>query len=229
MNKKKIIILLIIIIAICFIIKLYFNNKNKIQIATTSYEERILWNDILNDNKYLSEMYKLHKLLMDRTGLVKIALVSDKVETEYINEEDISKNYLLTEGEGYKKSIKNINKYLEDNFDQGELEYNMVDTYVDGGSYLVIDDSYVYFTKIDVTEKIYIAVDYTIDKKEYIAIIYEYDITEDNKEKLNQMLETGNIDTRIEKADEYKIKGKIKDGKIQIHYKYRKAEDLSIS
>lgn len=235
MNLKKMIIVLIIIISICFAIALYLGKKNKIQNedsmqrATTTYDERILWNDILNNNKYLSEMNLLHKILKDETGLVKIALVSDEVKEEYINEEDIKANYLLTKGDGFKKSIQEINKYLEENFDQSSLEYNFVNTYVEDGNYLLIDESYVYFTKIDVPEKVYIAVEYNVDDSNYVVKIYEYDITEDNKEFLNNMLETGNIDKSIDIANEYKIKGKIEDGKIKIHYKYKKAEDLSIS
>lgn len=231
MNKTKIIIFIIIIISMCFAVILYLGNKNKdnIKIVSTTYDERILWNDILNDNKYLAEIDRLHKIYKDITGLVKIALVSDKIKTEYINEEDIKANYFLTEGEGYKKSIQEISKYLEENFGQTSLEYNFVETYSENGNYLIMDENYVYFTKIDMPEKVYIAVDYNREGNDYVAKIYEYDITDDNQEVLNEMLETGNIDIRINRSNEYKIKGKIEDGKIKIHYKYKNEEDLASS
>lgn len=226
MKKKKSIILIIailIIVILSAIIALVMNNvqKNKkkeiLDLASTTVEQRIIWNDFLSSNPYLSQVETIPYI--SETDMIKLAITCDDVETERIVTAEIEKNELLTLGDGYKKSITNINQYLKELLGQEEIAYNFVETYVEEENYLIIGEEYVYFTKIDLPEKMYIAVEYQIENNNYEVQIYEYDVTEENKEELNKMLETGEIDKEITIANRYILTGQIENGNMKISTK----------
>lgn len=230
MKHKKIfilIILLILILAIIFFTSRLFL-KNNIIIATTSEEERIFWDNVLKNSPYIGEIKNIYpiEMLNDRTEILKIALATDDVKIEYINEEDISKKFVLTEGDGYKKSKKEISKYLKSLLNMEKFQYNVVNTYSENGEYIIMDEEYVYFTKIKVPEKIYIAINYKAEDEKYEVEIYEYLVTEENRSELEEMLKTGEISSKIEKNNNYKIRGTYQGDKIKINYKYTNEQDL---
>ena len=225
-NKKGIFIIIAILIIICAVIATMIfkgrgnNNQELVKSAETTTEQRTLWNDFLNANPYLSHIDNIDEYI-DGTDLIKLAITSDNVETERIVTEEIQINPSLTLGDGYKKSKNNINRYMENIFGKEEIAYNFVDTYVEEDNYLIIGEDYVYFTKIELSEKVYIAVKYEEKKGKYEVQIYEYDVTELNRESLVSMLETGNINEEITITNRYVLKGKIENEKIRIDSKIK--------
>ena len=224
MKKKRSIIIIVITILIiisAIIITLAIrktgkNNQELVKTANTTKEQRILWNDFLGANPYLSQIETILESYISATDLIKLAITSNNVETESIVTEEIEENVLLGLGDGYKKSKDNINKYLKNILDKEDVAYNFVDTYSKQGSYLMIGEDYVYFTKIEIPEKIYIAVNYKEENGNYEVQIYEYDLTEENKENLTSMLETGEINEKIAIANKYTLVGQIEYGNIKI-------------
>lgn len=225
-NKKNIFIIITILIIICaviatIIIKNIGNNKEKlINVAETTKEQRTLWNNFLNSNPYLSQIEEISEY-MDETDLIKLAITSDNIETERIVTEEIQKNPSLTLGDGYKKPRSNIKEYLKELLGNEELAYNFVKTHAEEDNYLIIGEDYVYFTKIKLPEKIYIAVKYEEKNGKYEVQIYEYDVTEENRQILTSMFETGNINKEIEITSRYILKGQIENEKIKIDTKIK--------
>lgn len=223
-NKKSIIIIIsiliiIITIATILIIKKAGNNNQKlVKTAETSIEQRTLWDNFLNSNPYLSQIENISEYIND-TDLIKLAITSDNVETERIVTEEIQKRHSLSLGDGYKKSKNNINQFLKEILNQENIAYNFVDTYVEEDNYLIIGEDYVYFTKIGLPEKIYIAVKYEEKNGKYEVQIYEYNVTEANRENLKSMLETGNINKEIAITSKYIFTGQIESEKIKIDTK----------
>lgn len=213
MKNKKIFIILIIavviIIAMVACIKL-LSNKKEIDsgkqeiISNTTLEERIMWSEFLKRNPYISEIEIPENSYLDDTMLVKLAISSKDVETEYINTEDIEKNPVFTAGEGYKKSQKEINAYLEKNFNKAKISYNFIDTYIKDDEYLIIDEDYVYYTNLKLKDKEYILAN--LEKNgNFKAEIYEYEINDENRNEIEKMLETGVINTKIKTSKTYTI------------------------
>lgn len=224
MKKKKsifVIIAILMIISAIVVAVIMREIKQKeqelLKIAETTEEQRILWNDFFVSNSYLSQIEDISDIVyISDTDLIKLAITSDNVEIERIVTEEIEKNDLLSLGDGYKKSKENINKYLKNIFGKENIEYNFVDTYAERYNYLLIENEYVYFTKIEVPEKIYIAVRYKEKNTNYEVQIYEYDVTEANKEILTDMIKTGNINESIEIANRYIITGQVENNNIKI-------------
>lgn len=228
-NGLILILSIFLVLLLIFISKILLkNNENQNIVATTSEEERVFWNNFLNASPYIGEVEDIYSIesLNDETEILKIALMANDVNTEYIDEDDIDSNFMLTLGDGYKKSIKEIDKYLKSLLNIESFSYNFVDTYAEEDNYIMISEEYVYFTKIDVPEKVYIAMNYKIENEEYEVEIYEYIVTEENKNQLEEMLKTGEIPSNIEKNNNYIIKGINKENEIQITYKYTKEENL---
>lgn len=239
MKKRKFISLLVIvilIIIICFAI-LLVKSKNtedtekadNTETVGTTLEQREFWNKLLYNSPYIGEIeyiYPDHQII-DNTDMLRIALATDDVETEYINYEDIQKNELLTKGDGYKKSRKNIDKYLEELLGLSLYEYERVQTYVENGEYIIYDEDYVYFTKIKVPEKMYIATNYKEEDNNYEVTIFEYVVTDENKTQLEEMLQTGVINNDIEKNRDYVIKGTKENDNVKINYKYTDEEQIN--
>lgn len=222
-NKKSIILIVAILIIIGIIATVIIINKQKnkekplMDFASTSVEQRKAWNDFLNSNQYLSQIRTIPYI--EETDLIKLAITSDNVETERIVTEEIEQNELLSLGDGYKKSKNNINEYLKKLLGKEEMPYSFVETYVEEDNYLIIGEEYVYYTKIELPEKMYIAVTYEIENNNYEVQIYEYDVTEVNKESLTKMLETGDIDEKIAITSRYILTGQIENGNIKISSK----------
>lgn len=228
--KLLAIILVLLLLFVFFINKVFLENKeNRSILAFTSEEERVFWNDFLNASPYIGEVEDIYSMesLNDETEILKIALMADDVNTEYIDGDDIAANFMLTIGDGYKKARKEIDKYLKSLLNIESFSYNFVDTYAEEDKYIMIGKEYVYFTKINVPEKIYIAMNYKIENEEYEVEIYEYIVTEENKKQLEEMLKTGEIPSNIEKNNNYIIKGIRKENEIQITYKYKDEKDLN--
>lgn len=225
-NKKSIFIIIAILIIICAIIATIIfgnkedNNQELVKTAETTIEQRTLWNDFLNSNPYLSQIDNISEYI-DGTNLIKLAITSNNVETERIVTEEIQENPSLTLGDGYKKSKKNINEYMKNLLGKEDIKYNFVETYAEEDNYLLIGEDYVYFTKIELPEKIYIAVKYEEKKGKYEVQIYEYEVTELNRENLMSMLETGNINEEITITSRYVLTGKIENEKIKIDTKIK--------
>lgn len=223
-KKKRIFIIIAILIIICAIIativvkNVVNNNEAILKMAETTVEKRKLWNDFLNENPYLSQIETISEFVLD-ADLIKLAITSDNVETERIVTEEIQKNPSLTLGDGYKKSKNNINNYVKNLFGETNIEYNFVDTYAKKDNYLLIGEDYVYYTKLELPEKIYIAVKNKEKKEKYEVQIYEYDVTDENKEDLMSMLETGNINEKIEITSRYILTGQIENENIKIDTK----------
>jgi len=225
MKKKSIFLIigLVTIIVVSVIIGLIIKNmqKNKketvVALANTSVEQRKVWNEFLNMNPYLSQI-NMDSYLKD-VDLIKLAITSDNVEIENIVTEEIEERPLLSMGDGYKKSINNINEYLKSFLGVEEVAYNFVETYVEEDNYLIIGEEYVYFTKIELPEKIYIAINYKNENNKYEVEIYEYNVTESNKEILIKMLETGEIIGEIETSNKYVLTGQIENQNIKISSK----------
>lgn len=230
MINKKNIILLIVLIVLIIITIIFANLLNKeekepeienIQRGATTLEQRNLWNEFLNENPYLSQITEIitEHIMMSETDLLKIALTTENVPTERIVKEEIQNNYMLTEGEGYKKSKSKIDEYLLQILGLEELRYNFVDTFAENGKYIIIDDDYVYFTEIDVPEKIYIAKSYGTEGTNYEVEIYEYNVTSENVSTLKNMLATGNIDNTVNVYNKYILSGEMVDNNIKINTK----------
>lgn len=228
-NKKNIIliIVLIVLIIITIIFVNLLNKKEKepeiesIKREATTLEQRNLWNDFLNENPYLSQITEIneqHVMMLD-TDLLKVALTTENIPTERIVKEEIQNNYMLTEGEGYKRSKSKIEEYLLQILGLEELKYNFVDTFVENGEYLIISADYVYFTEIDVPEKIYIAKSYGTEGTNYEVEIYEYNVTSENVSTLKNMLATGNIDNTVNVDNKYILSGEMVDDNIKINTK----------
>ena len=227
MKNKKIIFIIIAILIIIFafisviVVKNIVNNKQElVKTAETTKEQRIFWNNFLNSNSYLSQIDNIEEYI-DGTDLIKLAITSDNVETEGIITEEIQKNPSLALGDGYKKSKSNINKYILNLFGKEDIAYNFIDTYVEEDNYLIIGEDYIYFTKIELPEKMYIAVKYEEKNGNYEVQIYEYDVTELNKESLEAMLATGNINEKITINNRYILTGQIENEKIKIETKIK--------
>lgn len=227
-NKILIIILmfLLIVTGILFFMML---NKNKekddinenLTVATTTLEERKLWNDFLKKNPYISEVEMNENLPLSDTDLIKLAITSENVETEYIVTEEIIKEPNLSKGDGYKKSKENIVKYTKETFNQDNIAYNFAETYVDGEEYLIMNEEYVYFTKIDLREKEYILMELEKEGNIFEATVYEYEVNDSNRSEIENMLESGNINQAINKSKVYKLTGTINGNRICVFTKNR--------
>lgn len=224
MKNKKIFILIVVVIIIAIIaitLLLIKREKNTtIKNENTTVEQRNTWNNFLNSNSYLSQIssFSESKYILDN-DLLKLAVTSENIPIEYIVTEEIDANPLLSLGDGYKKSKNNINNYLKETLNIDELAYNFVETYAEEDNYILIDEEYVYFTKMELQEKIYIAVKYEEQKEKYEVQIYEYNITDENSEILNKMLQTGKINDNIKISNKYILTGQIKNGNISINTK----------
>lgn len=227
MKKKKYLIIFILIV-IAVVICLIIVNNQKITAETTE-EERKFWNDFLQNSQYIGEIDRIYPAIqgINYTEMIKVALVANDVKLEEVTEKDIENNFLLGEGKGYKKSRKEIEKYLEELVGIKLSEYRNVQTYVQDGEYLLVDDKYVYFTKIDVPEKVYIAMNYEQEEEDYTVLIYEYIVTDENREQLNEAIETGKISKKLKINNNYIIKGKKEGDGIKITYKYTNEEDIT--
>ena len=221
MKKNKTIILVIaILIVIGVIATAIILNKQKdkgipfVDFATTTMEQRNLWNSFMNSEPYLSQISTI--TYIEETDLIKLAIRSNNIETERIVTEEIEKNELLSLGDGYKKSKNSINEYLKNLLGQEKIEYNFAETYVEEDNYLIIDEEYVYFTKIELPEKVYIAVTYEVKDNIYEVQIYEYDVTEQNRNSLAKMIETGEINKEITISKRYILTGEIINNNIKI-------------
>lgn len=223
-KKKSILIIIALLIIICAIIATIIlrnignNNQELVKTAETTIEQRTLWNNFLNSNPYLSQIKNISEY-MDGTDLIKLAITSDNVETERIVTEEIQKNPSLTLGDGYKKLKNNINEYISNLLGKEDIAYNFVDTYAEEDNYLLVGEDYVYFTKIELPEKIYVAVKYEEKNGKYEVQIYEYDVTEVNRGSLMTMLETGNINEEITMTNRYILTGQIENENIKIDTK----------
>lgn len=226
-NKKNIFILIAIIVIISAIVTiLLLKNKQKdsekevIITAETTEQQRMLWNDFLVYNPYLSQIDEV-QFFWNETDIIKLAITCDGVETQRIVTEEIQANNTLTLGDGYKKSKNNINEYAKKIIGKEEIAYNFVDTYVEENNYLMIGEEYVYFTKINIPEKIYIAVKYKEENSNYEVEIYEYNVTQENKQTLMEMLKSGQINEQIQTANKYILTGQIENGNIRIATKIK--------
>lgn len=224
MKNKKIFILIAVVIAIAIILTTILlvkrENNTTIKNENTTAEQRNIWNDFLNANPYLSQILEFNetKYISDN-DLIKFAITSKSIETEYIVTEEINKNSLLSLGDGYKKSKSNINKYLKEILNIDEIEYNFIETYVEEDNYLLVEEEYVYYTNVELPEKIYLAVEYGEKKGKYEVKIYEYNVTDENREILNEMLETGEINNNVKPSNKYILTGQIKNENISINTK----------
>ena len=223
MNKRNKILIMILIILIIItgilIFKIIKNDNvstinNNLTVATTTLEERKVWNSFLKSNPYISEIEMDEKLPISDTDLIKLAITSENVETEYIVTEEILIEPNLSKGEGYKKSKENIEKYVKQTFSKNNIAYNFAETYVDGEEYLIINEEYVYFTEIDLIEKEYILMVLEKEANAFEAIVYEYEINDSSRSEIEKMLESGNINQAINKSNEYKLTGTINGNNI---------------
>lgn len=234
MKKKKICILIVILIIIALIITgiiigVLYNKKNT-EYATTSLDERKMWNEYLNNNPYLYEFDKLpiNAIMPPSEKLLKLAITSKDVRTEEITEEEKKENVIFKRENSYKKSKKEIEKYLKDYVGVEFIQYNLVNTFVEDDEYLIIGEDYVYYSETTLPEKIYIATEYEYyeEENEYKVTIYEYDVTSDNKKTLNKMLESGKIKKNIQ-AKKYELTGTKGDSGITVSTKIMKDADSS--
>lgn len=221
MKKNKTIILIIaILIVIGVVVTAIILNKQKdkelpfVDFATTTMEQRVSWNNFMNSEPYLSQISTIPYI--EETDLIKLAITSNNIETERIVTDEIEKNELLSLGDGYKKSKNNINEHLKNLLGQEEIAYNFAETYVEEDNYLIIDEEYIYFTKIELPEKVYIAVTYEVKDNIYEVQIYEYDVTEQNRNSLAKMIETGEINKEIAISKRYILTGEIINNNIKI-------------
>lgn len=224
MKNKKIFILIAVVITIAIILTTILlvkrENNTTIKKENTTAEQRNTWNDFLNANPYLSQILEFNETeYISDNDLIKFAITSENVETEYIVTEEINKNSLLSLGDGYKKSKSNIKKYLKEILNIDEIAYNFVETYVEEDNYLFVEQEYVYFTNIELQEKIYLAIEYGEKNEKYEVKIYEYDVIDENRELLNEMLETGEINNSVKTSNQYILTGQIKNGNISINAK----------
>lgn len=220
--KNKLIIIflpVIIIILITVFTVISINNEEKTDFEATDLSERILINDFLQRNPYISIMDNFEKGLVSDTDIVKAAIYSEDIELEYIVTEEIKQNEILATFEGYKKSIDNINKYAKNVFNRGNLELNFVDTYYNEDGYLLLNEEFVYFSEQKYPEKIYVAVRQKKQEDVLQVQIYEYTINE-NIEKLENILQTGIIDESIATSNKFGIQIQIENEKISIISKY---------
>ena len=222
-NKKSIILLISILIVICIITAIITlikkeesqdNQEIVIKLADTTVEQRKVWNDFLNSNPYLSQIKKIP--YATETDFIKLAITSDNVERESIEIEEVEQNIILSTGDGYKKSVNNINEYIKNLLGEEEIAYNFVNTYFEKDKYLIIGEEYVYYTKIQIPEKIYIAMSFKTENNNYEVQIYEYDVTEENREELTKMLETGEINENTQTSSKYTLTGQIENNNIKI-------------
>lgn len=224
--KKKILIIVISLIIIISIVAggwLLWNKASQhgttIKQANTLEEDRIFWNNFLKRNPYLAELKEINSAFeLEDTDLVKLAISSEDVELEYINTEEIIKNPVLSTGDGYKKSIENIDNYVKKTFNK-KISYNFMETYSKGEEYLILNDNYIYFTKLNLPEKEYILVNFEKENNNFKAEIYEYDVDEQNKEQLEEMLKTGEINSKLKITNKYTYTGTIQENDICISTK----------
>ena len=223
-NKILIIILsILIIIAIVVGIMIFSGNDNEQdngpEIASTTVEERKAWSKFLRANPYLSELEITEGYLLDDTDLIKLAISSEEIKTERIVTSEIQKTPTLSKGDGYKKSIESINKYIETRIANAKIAYNFVETYLEGEQYLLLGEEYVYYTKIDLPKREYIAMDLKKDGNNFEAKIYEYETNDENKNQVKEMLENGTINPEIQKSKTYTITGTMDNEDIRISTK----------
>ena len=224
MNKRNKILIVVLIILLIVTGILFFkilkNNKKddsineNLTVATTTSEERKLWSDFLKSNPYISEIEMDENLPISDTDLIKLAITSEKVKTEYIVTDEIIKEPNLSKGEGYKKSKENIERYIQETFNKNKIAYNFAETYVEGEEYLILNEEYVYFTEIDLKEKEYILMIWEQEGNAFEAIVYEYEINDSNRSEIEKMLENGNINQTINKSKAYKLTGTINGNNI---------------
>ena len=216
-KKNKLLIfdlILIIVITVLAVITITQKNKEyKIAFENTDVSQRILINDFLQRNPYISNINGFDNELITDTDIVKSAIYSEDVELNYIITEEIDENELLSKFEGYKKSIENIKLYAKEVFKRENLELNFVDTYYNETGYLFLNDEFVYFTKQENPEKVYITVGQNQQENFLQVQVYEYTVN-GNKEQLEEMLQTGVIDKSINTSNEFVLKIKIENEKI---------------
>jgi len=225
MNKKNklliisgiIIIIILTAIAAVSIIKNQKNDgKDNVVLSNVDVTKRELINDFLQRNPYISSIEDFEEGLISDTDIVKSAIYSDDIEQEFIVDEDIMKNVLLVDFEAYKKPIESIKQYSKEIFGQENLELNFVETYYNDSGYLIINDDYVFFSKQEKKEKVYIAVGQRQQGELLELQIYEYNVTEENRESLTKMLETGEINKEISISNRYILTGQIEGENIKI-------------
>ena len=150
-NKMLVILLFVFILIAVFAISIKITRKNVKEFEEKEFEkvelsQRILINQFLQDNPYISDMEDFQEGLINDKDIVKSAIYSNNVKLDYIITEEIEKNDLLSRFEGYKKSIDNIKKYAKEVFKK-DIEMNFIETYFNDSGYLLINDRYVFFTK----------------------------------------------------------------------------------
>lgn len=232
MKKKKIIIVMISIIIIAILILLiarlvqYMN----IEKLDTSFEERTLWNDFLNENPYLSQISTISNMT-ERNGkeqekslfdddLIHLAITSSAIEKSETQFNNIR---------GYKVSRKSIKNYLDKLLTVEDVNYTRISTFVKEEDFLIIDYDYVYFSEIKLPKKMYIAKNYEIDSDgNYSVEINEYNVTEENKEDLDKALNEGIINKKVEVRSQYILTGTVTDkNNIQIQTKTKSTDKLT--
>lgn len=219
-NKILIIILVILLIiagVVCF--KALDNEeqpREELTTATTTVEEREVWSDFLKKNPYVSEIEVAESLPLSDTDLIKLAITSEEVETEYVVTEEIIERPTLTQGEGYKKSKENVEEYIKKVFNINNISYNFIETYVEGEQYLILGEEYIYYTEIELSEKEYILMELKKDGNNFEALIYEYEVNENNRSAITEMLESGVTKTEINKSKTYTITGTMSNEDICI-------------
>ena len=215
-NKLKIIIISVIAI-ILLVILIIIVNKKTLKNVNTTFEERIKWNNYLNEISYLSELKTLPVNIISPPSdtLVKIALTSSLVKEYELTEKD-RKDYAIPKNQVvHKKSIKEINKFKKKKFNVPFITYNDVKTYIEKDSFLIIGYDYIYYTKIKQNKKIFIPIDVKYEDDKYSVLIYEYIVNSNKEKRIKKMLKTGKIRTTIA-CNKYYLSGIIKDNNITV-------------
>lgn len=223
-NKLLIIIfaiMVIILITVLVVISISKKQKEENKITVnTDVNQRVLINDFLQNNPYISSMNDFEEGFISDTDIVKSAIYSNDVELEYIVTEEIVENEILSTFEGNKKSIENIRQYSKEVFGRENLALNFVETYFNDSGFLIINEEYVFFSKQEQPEKVYMAVSQTKQNDLLELEIYEYTVNQ-NKEKLDEMIQTGVIDENIPTSNKFVIKIKIENEKISVISKHK--------
>ena len=218
-SKKKIyliVLISLIILVISILIILY--NHNTLE-ANTTYKERKMWNDFLNDNPYLTKVDSWNKEELHLWGIyaIPLAMTSNEVPKEKITKEDLELFPEFSVVPGYKKSMQEINKYVLRilNTTLKEITASRTHTYMNNDSYFIIQEDYVYSSELEVPNNIYIAMDYELNDKNYTVTIYEYNKDKISNWKQKRMLKKGKVNSK-KKHKEYILKGIINDDMIKI-------------
>lgn len=218
-KKSKLLIIgliLIIVITVFTVITITQNyKKEKIDFDETDFNLRILINDFLQRNPYIAIMDSFEEGLISDTDIIKSALYSEDVELDYIDTEEIEKNSTFSAHEGYKKSVDNIKEYAKNVFNDENIALNFIDTYNNENGYLILNENFIYFSKQNYPEKIYVATGQKQEENILQVQVYEYTVNE-NKEKLENILETGEIDKRVDISNKFVLKIQKENENIKI-------------